>query len=241
MNIIGDFWHNFINKPLFDLLILLSQVLFNNLGLGIVALTILIRFILIPLTLPTLRYSKKMAELKPKLDELKTKHKDDRLKLAAEQQKLMKEHNLNPFAGCLPQLLQLVILYTLYVVFVSGLKAPGISTQLLLWNVSKPDPYYVLPALAGLTQFIYSKMLTPAIEHHPSEVKGEKKETVEDMAGMMQSQMLYMMPVMTTVIATALPAGLSLYWVVATIFQIIQQYFISGPGGLKKWLALIKR
>lgn len=239
---IGLLWYTYFNKPLFDFLVLLSKLLFNNLGLGIVALTILIRLVLVPLTIPSLRYTKKMTEIKPKLDEIKKQYGSDKKKVAEEQSRLLKEHNLNPLAGCLPNILQLAVLLTLYQVFISGLHSPGISTDLLVWDVSKPDKLYILPVLAGLSQFVYAKMLTPAIEKHPSlETKQEKKEGIEDMATTMQSQMLYLMPIMTVVIASALPSGLSLYWVVTTVFQIIQQYFVSGPGGLKSWQKMLMR
>lgn len=238
---IGEIWYNLFSKPLFDFLILLSKALGNNLGLGIVGLTVLIRFILIPVTLPSLKYAKKMTEIKPKLDELKKQYGDDKKRLSEEHAKILKEHNLNPLAGCLPQVLQIAVLITMYNVFLSGLKVEGISRELLIWDVTKPDGTYILPLFSGLTQLLYSKMLMPAIEKHPEEVKQEKKQSVEDMAATMQSQMLYLMPIMTVVIAAALPSGLSLYWAVATTFQIIQQYFMSGLGGLRSWVLLLRR
>ncbi|OGY27322.1 MAG: hypothetical protein A2802_02505 [Candidatus Woykebacteria bacterium RIFCSPHIGHO2_01_FULL_43_29] len=238
---IGEIWNNLFSKPLFDFLILLSKALFNNLGLGIIGLTVLIRFVLIPVTLPSLKYSKKMIEIKPKLDDLKRQYGSDKKRLSEEHSKLLKEHNLNPLAGCLPQVLQIAVLITMYNVFLSGLKVEGISRELFIWDVTKPDGTYILPLLSGFTQLVYSKMLMPGVEKHPEAVKSEKKESVEDMAATMQSQMLYLMPIMTVVIAAALPSGLSLYWVVATTFQVIQQYFMSGLGGLKQWLLILKK
>ena len=235
------FWNNFFYQPLFNSLIFLSKLMFNNLGLGIIALTLIAKLVLIPLTLPTLRYTKKIQDLKPKLDELKKQYGTDKKKMMEEQAKLYKEHKINPLTGCLPNIAQFAILITMYQVFISGLKVNDINTQFLLWDVTKPDKLYIIPVLAGLSQFIYSKMLTPAVEHHPEKVSNEKKESVEDMAQTMQTQMLYIMPVMTTLIGIALPSGLGLHWVITTVFSVVQQYYISGLGGLKQWLKWLKR
>jgi hypothetical protein len=114
-----------------------------------------------------------------------------------------------------------------------------------LWiNLGKSDPTYVLPIVAGVTQFILSIMLSPAtktkdIVANDSKLKNiqdanKKEEDVAEMAVTMQQQMTFMMPVMTAVIALRLPAGLALYWIMGTIITIITQYFVSGWGGLAR-------
>lgn len=235
-----EFWNNFIYLPIFNLLILLSRFLFNNLGLGIIALTLIIRTLLTPLSLPSIRNIKKMQDLKPMLDEVKKKYGSDKKKMLEEQARLYREHGLNPLSGCLPNILQFVVLIALYNAFISSLKVAEVRTQFLVWDLASPDKFYVLPVLAGLTQLIYSKMLTAAIEKQPPKTK-EEKESIADMTQNMQSQMLYLMPLMTTVISAGLPSGLGLYWVVTTVFSIVQQYFTSGLGGLKEWLKILKR
>lgn len=91
------------------------------------------------------------------------------------------------------------------------------------------DPLFVLPALAGLTQLVASLMAQPTTQ----------ARSADPQARMMQS-MVYYFPIITVVIAAGLPAGLSLYWVATTVFQIVQQYFVSGWGQLARWLPLLR-
>ena len=120
----------------------------------------------------------------------------------------------------------------------------GIELHLQLgWlDLSKPDGHYILPILAAVSQLILSVMLIPVTETKdvvPNQSKklkvidkNKKEEDTAEMAATMQQQMLFMMPIMTGFFAIKFPAGLSLYWVITTVFSIVQQYFISGPGGL---------
>jgi YidC/Oxa1 family membrane protein insertase len=237
-------------------LIYLYSVLFQNFGLAIIALTILIRMLLLPLTLPATKKQKKMMDLKPKLDELKEKHRSDKKKLTEEQMKLYQEHGVNPLGGCLPQILQIVLLIILYHVFTSFLNpAKGVKPTLInghtvntifLWlDLAKHDPYYILPLLAGASQFIMSKMMlsTKALTIKKNDSKEEKKEK-EDFADIMQEvsgQMVFMAPIMTTVLSLNFASGLALYWIVGNICSIIQQYFVSGWGGLTELFAWNKK
>ncbi len=198
-------WNTLLVEPILNLLMLFYEVLFSNLGLAILGLTVFIRLILFPLTLPSLRMSKKQAELKPKLDKLKNKFSDNKEKLAQEQMKLMREHGVNPALGCLPQIVQLIVLIALYQVFrqVLGengqsvdlinrivywefLKVPpteGINTQFLLWDLAKaadsvsfPNVYYTLPVLAGLSQ---AGLFLFGKKLRGGAAEEEKKESVE--------------------------------------------------------------
>ncbi len=228
-------------------LIYLYSVLFQNFGLAIIALTVLIRALLLPFTLPATKTQKKMVELKPKLDELKSQHGHDKKKLSEEQLKLYQEHGVNPLGGCLPQIVQIVLLIILYRVFISFLD-PGknvkplmingnpVNTLFLWWDLAKHDQYYILPVIAGISQFIMSKMMLPTkkLSIKKNDTKEEKKEK-EDMTEIMQEvqgQMVYMMPVMTVFFSLNFPSGLALYWIVGNICSITQQYFIAGWGGL---------
>jgi YidC/Oxa1 family membrane protein insertase len=225
-------------------LLFLYNILFQNIGLAIIALTLIIRSVLLPILLPAAKAQKKMADLKPKLDELKVKHADDKKKFQEEQLNLYKEHGINPLTGCLPNIVQIIILLALYNVLHKYLGANAkinghaVNTLFLWLNLSKPDVLYILPLVAGVTQFILSKMMLPTkvLKVHKGDSKIEKKEK-EDFAETMaevQGQMVYMMPIMTAVISVNFPSGLALYWVVGNIFSIVQQYFISGWGGLSE-------
>jgi YidC/Oxa1 family membrane protein insertase len=232
-----------LDGAIFQTLIFLYNLLFHNFGLAIIALTVIIRAILVPILLPATKAQKKMADLKPKLDELKHTHKDDKKKLQEEQLKLYQEHGINPLSGCLPNVVQIIILLALYNVLHKylgpGAKIDGqaVNTSFLWLNLAKADQYYILPVIAGITQFILSKMMTPtkALTVRKNDSKEEKKEK-EDFADTMaevQGQMVYMMPIMTTIISINFPSGLALYWVVGNIFSIIQQVIITGWGGLE--------
>ena len=234
---------NFLINPITQLLIFLYSLTGNNFGFAIILLTLIIRGVLVPITLPSLRSAKKMQDLKPHLDNLKIKHKDDKVKLQQAQLDFYKEHGINPAAGCLPQILQLVILIALYQVFIKFIESGQVDGQAVnmsfLWlNLAHADPYYVLPALAGITQLIFSLMMQSGLESHMKPAKTKTAQAKEgdklEMAETIQQQMLFMMPIMTTVIALKFPSGLALYWVVTTLFSLVQQYIISGPGGLVK-------
>lgn len=227
-------------------LLFLYNVLFQNMGLAIIALTILLRAIMVPLTLPATKAQKKMADLKPHLDELKEKHKDDKMKLQEAQLKLYQEHGINPAASCLPYIVQIIVLIVLYQVLVKYLgpdaKIDGklVNTGFFYLDLAKHDQYYIFPVIAGVTQFILSKMMIPtkALEVKKNDLQEEKKDK-QDFAEAMQEvqgQMVYMMPIMTTIVSLNFPSGLALYWVVGNVFSIIQQYFITGWGGLSSWI-----
>jgi len=232
---------SYVTDPITALLVFLYELLGSNFGLAIIALTLIIRTALIPLTLPSLKSAQKIKGLKPHLDKLKKKH-SDKVKLQKAQMELYKQHGVNPAAGCLPQILQLVILIALYQVFMKFIDNGSVNGQQVdmnfLWlDLSKPDSLYILPILAAGSQFIFSFMMRPGLEQHLLETKNKKKkaksEDKMEMAESIQSQMLYMMPIMTGVIALRFPAGLAVYWVATTLFSLVQQYFVSGLGGLE--------
>lgn len=240
---------NFLINPLNQLLIFLYGLTGQNLGFAIILLTLIIRGILVPVTIPSLKSAKKLQELKPHLDRLKEKHKDKK-KLQLAQLELYKQHGINPASGCLPQIAQLLVLIALYQVFIKFINVPELNGQTLNLNffwldLAKPDPYYILPVLAGLSQLVFSLMMTSGLESHlkAPKKKDEKKKEEDslEMAQSMSQQMLLIMPAMTVLISLKFPSGLALYWVITTVFSLVQQYLVSGPGGLKLTLAKVAR
>ncbi|HYM65013.1 MAG TPA: YidC/Oxa1 family membrane protein insertase [Candidatus Sulfotelmatobacter sp.] len=233
------------------------------LGFSIIVLTIIIRLILYPLTGSQIKASKKMQELNPHLANLKEKHKNDAKTLQAETMKLYKEHGVNPLAGCLPVLVQLPVIWGLYsvlnkiihigagnlveinkIAYVDFLKLsktwdPTFFGIPLAQNpshlISTIGPLILLvPILTGAFQFIQSKMLIPSAPKNALVKKNQEKK--DDFATAFQSQSLYIFPAMIGFFSYSFPIGLSLYWNTFTIFGIIQQYKISGLGGLKDWI-----
>ena len=251
-------------------LIFFYGLLFNSLGLGIVAITILIRGALAPVMVPAMKSSGKMKKISPELEKLKKRFKNQPKKLQMAQMDLYKKHGINPAAGCLPMIVQLIVLITLYQVLYQVLKADGdmiaklneflysglkfpentvIDTKFLYFDLTKPDTIttsffpFPLPGLvlllATIVQFLNSKMMAPAVE---ASKKIAKKTTdkKDDIATSMQSQMMYLFPLMTLVIGYSFPSGLVVYWFIFSLASLIQQYFISGWGGLGPWLKKLK-
>lgn len=226
-----------------SILVFLDSI-FNNLGLTIIVFTILIRLVLLPLTLPSVKSSKKIQELQPEIKKLKAKHGKDKQGMALAQSQLYKSYNINPLAGCLPQLLQLFILIVLYQAIIKLFNSPELNFNLnFFWvNLGQPDLLYVLPVIAGISQFLLSLMISPATQTRdvvkndsklkPVQEANKKEEDVAEMAVTMQQQMIFLMPIMTVFIAIRLPSGLALYWIAGTVITMVTQYFVSGWGGL---------
>lgn len=240
-------WNTLLIQPITNLLIAFYQLLFSNLGLAILGMTLFIRLLLFPLTLPALKMAEKQKELQPKLEKIKKKYKDDKEKLAREQMKLMKVAGVNPALGCLPQIVQLVILIALYQVFIKVLLADGqnietlndllyfdflklpsgaaIGTKFLYLDLSQSDPYYVLPILAGLSQWAVTRI------GRPKKAEGKKageEEKKDDIMGDMQSQMGILFPLMTVFIGLKLQSGLVLYWLASVLISLGQQWLVTS-------------
>ncbi len=233
------------------------------LGFAIIILTVLIRFLAWPLMTSQIKATKKMGDLKPHLEELKQKHKDDKQALASAQMALYKEHGVNPAGGCLPALIQIPVFIALYQAIINIIPGAGgnldhvnsllYSSQLKLpahidpnffgLNLGvKPSEFgkygvglLMVPFITAFLTFIQSKMMMlKAIPHHKGEPQKEtkEKEKMEDTMSAVQSQMVYLMPIMIGYFAFSFPVGLAVYWNVYTILGIIQQHRIQGWGGL---------
>lgn len=229
-----------INGILYQSLLFFYQLFGGNLGLSIIAITLIIKIVLLPLVIPSLKSAKKMQDLKPEIDRLKAKY-TDKTAFQQAQVALYKEKGINPAAGCLPQIFQIIILISLYQVFMfflgqSSVAGTTVNPYFLYLDLTKPDRTFIMPILAGVSQLIFSLMMQSGIV---SEVKNPKKKEEKkkeennlEMATTMQQQMTYMMPLMTVIISLNFQSGLVLYWVISTVFSLIQQYFFSGWGGL---------
>jgi YidC/Oxa1 family membrane protein insertase len=237
---------NIIHDVIVQFLIQLHQVT-GNLGWSILAFTVLIRFLLLPLSLPSMKSQKQIRALQPEVKKLKDLHVSDKKAFQLAQIELYKKHNINPLAGCLPQIIQIILLIVLYNVlasFVSSTEINGVvlNPEFFWLNLTKPDGLFVLPVLAAVTQLVLSLMILPGGETPdiiPNDTKSKKlkeenkkEEDTAEMAAAMQKQMVFMMPVMTGFIALNFPSGLALYWVASTVFSIGQQYFMTGWGGI---------
>ena len=248
-----EIWNFLLVHPLISLLVF-AYGLFRDFGFAIVAVTVGIRLLLYPLFVAQIRSQRVMQEIGPAMNEIRAKYGKDRQKVTEEQMKLYKERGYNPASGCLPLIVQMPILFAMYAAFLQAPELTGESLRGILWpfvpnpvgpgekldlaahwlpwitnGLGQPDPWFILPILAGATQLISSVMAMPY---------GQKPST-DPQAKMMQS-MAYYFPLITVVIAWGLPSGLSLYWVATTVFQILQQYVVTGWGQLAKWLPFLR-
>jgi len=196
-----------------------------NWGLVIIIFSILIKVALHPLTKTSMRSMQRMQKLQPLMDEIKEKYKDDPQKMNSAVMNLYKEYGVNPAGGCLPILLQLPIMYALYAVFRSAIELRHAAFFGWITDLSIPDIAFSLPfhlplvaikdisgiaLLMGITMFVQQKM------------------TVKDPR---QKAMVWMMPVMMTLLFNSFPSGLNLYYAVFNILSIGQQFFINKKGG----------
>jgi len=214
-------------QPVFNLLVFLYTFIpGNDLGVAIILLTLIIRLLLYPLSKKAIKSQKDLQVIQPEIEKIKEKYKDDKEKMGPELMSLYKEKNINPFSSCLPILIQLPFLIAIYKVFFNIL-SKGEGMGALYTFVPNPETINIiafgfvdfvekntwLALLAGLAQFWQSKMMMV-----------KKQQTSSPMA----SQMMYMMPVITVVIGSSFPAGLTFYWLVNTLFSVAQQYLVLG-------------
>lgn len=162
---IGTLWTTLLYQPLINGLIFLYQVLGQNLGLAIAALTVVIRAILIPFTNTSLKAAKKMQDLAPEIAKLKELHKGNKTAFASAQMELYKKHGANPAAGCLPQIIQLIVLIALYQSFNQTLTANGQTISKL--NDLLYQPLKLAQNTHLNTKFLYLDLAKPDIIHFP--------------------------------------------------------------------------
>mgnify|MGYP001588841314 CR=1 FL=1 len=227
-------FNEFLYRPLFNLLVFLYNVIpSSDVGLAIVAVTAIIKLVFWPMTAKAVRSQKALQEIQPKIKALQEKYKDNKEEQARQLMLFYKENKVNPLSGCLPLLVQLPILIALYQVFLKGfdpaslsilysfVNNPGVIDPVSLGFIDLSASSRVLAILAGASQFWQAKMITPK-----NKLPNTPKTSDEFMAQAFSKQALYLFPVLTVVISWKLPAGLALYWLVTTLFTVLQQYAI---------------
>ncbi len=223
-------WNEILYRPLLNLLLFFyNAVPGHDIGIAIILLTIIVRLIILPSSIKASRSQRKLKVLTPELDKLKEQYKGDQQGLAKAQMDFYKQRGVSPFSSCLPVLIQLPILFALYAVLREGLGhidpakvysfiylPPNLDTTFLgIIDLAKPEKF-VLPVLAGITQYILGKMTMPV-----------SKSTSGGMEQTINKQMMFALPIMTLFFAMSFPAGLALYWVATTVFGIGQQLWVN--------------
>lgn len=215
--------------PFYNLLIFFAWLTGGSVGWAIILVTVVIRILLLPPSLKAAKATTKMQSLQPKMNALKEKYKGDNKKLNEETMRLYKEAGASPLGCCGPMLIQLVVIWILYRVFMIGFdtanynllysftpRPEALNNLFLGFDMSKPD-LWILPILAGLTQFALSMMTLPKVD----------PKAKQDPAMAMNRQMAFLFPIMTIFIGRSLQSGLVLYWIITTIFSIGQQWYVN--------------
>ncbi len=224
-------FNSFIYQPIYNALIFLYDVIpGQDLGVAIIALTILIRLLLYPVAQKQIESQKKLQELQPEIKKIQEKYKGNREKQGRVLMDFYKEKKVNPASGCFPLVIQIVFFIALYRAFIAGLNF-STGCQDLYSFVACPEnidvmffgildlakPNVVLAVLAAAGQYVQTKMLM---------TKNPIPAGKDDFSSIMNKQMLYLGPLLTLFIGLRFPAGLALYWVINTLFAVGQQYLV---------------
>ncbi len=201
-------WFTFAAKPLFALLSWLHGI-FGNWGWAIIALTLIIRIILYPLTYKGMVSMQKIKDIAPKIKEIQAKYKGDPQRTNAAVMEMYKKHGANPLGGCLPMLLQIPVFFAIYRVLLNAVELQGAPWALWITDLSRMDQYYVLPILMGATMY-YQQKLTPNNFTDP-----------------LQEKVFKFLPIIFTFFFLTFPSGLVLYWFVNNLFSIAQQFIVN--------------
>jgi YidC/Oxa1 family membrane protein insertase len=202
-------WFTFASKPLFQLLSWLHGI-FGNWGWSIIALTLLIRTILYPLTYKGMVSMQKIKEISPKIKEVQAKYKGDPQRMNAAVMDMYKKHNANPLGGCLPMLLQIPVFFAIYRVLLNAVELQGAPWMFWITDLSRMDELYILPILMGASMY-YQQKLTPNNFTDP-----------------MQEKVFKFLPIIFTFFFLTFPSGLVLYWFVNNLFSIGQQFIVNA-------------
>jgi len=192
-----------IANMLLRLLKFLNQFV-DNWGLAIILLTLVVRVIVLPFNIMSYKSMKKMQVIQPKLKIVREKYKDDPAALNRETMSLMKNEKVNPLGGCLPMFLQMPVFFALYQVLGQSVELYQAPFGLWIQDLSQKDPFYVLPILMGVTLFVQHKITPTTLDPQ-------------------QAKIMMWMPVIFSVFTLGLPAGLTLYIFISTLFGVIQQ------------------
>lgn len=196
----------FISRPLLMLMRFMHDLL-GNWGLAIIALTLIVRIVMLPFNILSFKSSRAMQKIQPQLQAIREKYKNDPMQVNRETMALMKQNNANPLSGCLPMLIQIPIFFALWKTIGSSIEIYQQPFFAWITDLSSHDKFFVLPILMGITMFFQQK-LTP---------------TTMDPT---QQKILNFMPILFALFMLSLPSGLTLYNFISALFGVIQQYFL---------------
>ena len=200
-------WLTFLAKPIYWLLSFLHGIV-GNWGWAIVLLTCIVKAILYPISAAGYRSMARMKEVTPRMKAIQEKYKDDKQRLNQAMMELYRSEKINPVGGCLPIMLQIPVFLALYWVLQGSVELRGSSWIFWVQDLALPDPWFVLPALMAATMFLQI-LLNPK----PTDP--------------VQAKVMYIMPLVFSVMFFIFASGLVLYWLTNNVLSIIQQWWIN--------------
>ena len=200
-------WLWFVASPIYWLLTQINKLV-NNYGWSILILTLIVKGVFFQLSATSYRSMANMRRVMPKMNQLKERYGDDKMKLQKATMELYKKEKINPFGGCLPMLVQMPVFIALYWVLLESVELRHAPWILWINDLSVMDPYFVLPLLMGVSMYVQF-LLNP---------------TPQDPT---QAKIMKFMPVVMTIFFLWFPAGLVLYWLANSVLGIAQQWYIT--------------
>ena len=205
-------WLTILSKPLFWVLDQLHTVL-GNWGWAIVGLVVLLKIAFYWLNANAYKSMAKMKAISPRLTELRDRYKDKPQEMQQEMMRIYREEKVNPLGGCLPIFIQMPFFIALYWVLLSTVEMRGAPWIGWITDLSAKDPWFILPIVMTLSSLL-QVWLNPAP------------------ADPMQAKMMWIMPLIFSVMFFAFPSGLVLYWVTNNLLSIAQQWVINKRLGV---------
>jgi len=245
---IKGFFSTILYEPIYNGLIFLIDIIpGGNVGLAVILITLAVKFILVPLSIKSVRTQQTMKQVKPRIDEIKEKHGDDKEKQAQKMMEAYAEYNVNPFAGILISIIQFLIIFALYYVFLNG-SLPEVNTDIIYSFVQIPEMInmtflgtdlvkssFILAAIAGASQYLQtwiSNKLTPDKPKSTDTSKEKKsadgpKSFIDEFKETIGGKFTYILPGIVFVFSYTLPAVIAVYWATSNLFQALQTVYVN--------------
>lgn len=224
----GGFFNTILYQPLFNALVFLyNTIAFQDLGVAIIMLTVVVRVILYPLFYKSFRNQTLMQKIQPQIQKIQHDHKGNREKQAQAMMELYKQHKVNPFSGFLLILVQLPILIVLYRLFLEGITPDSFANlysfvpqpaelhHIFLGLIDLGNKSIVIVVLAAVSQYLQGRLSLP------------KTGDDQSPAVKVGKSMVFIGPVLTVLVLVTLPSAVGIYWFASSAFSIAQQILIN--------------
>ncbi len=231
-------YQTFFYKPLYNALVFLTAILpFNDFGLAIIVLTVIVRLVLLPLTHRSIVTQRKMKLIEPDISKIKEKYKNNREEQTKKTMELYRAHGISPFSGFFMLLIQLPVLFALFFMLRNGLSLmpdslysfiiyPENVRTSFLGIVDMAKPNYILAILAGVSQFLQFHFSMPKVTKI-SKGQTQSRSFKDELQKSMAVQMKYVMPAFVLFAALRFSSGIALYWTLSNVFAIVHEIIVG--------------